>query len=313
MFVIAGEALIDFIAAPDGLYQPVAGGAPFNFARALALQGVTAAYANPLSSDHFGTLLRESLIASGAAALGPTLAQPTSLALVSKSAVGQPSYQFYREGVADRVLTLEQLTRHFNSKTFGFHTGGLTLVPPDHAVITAAQQHARRNGILCTLDVNMRMQVASSMGVSPGDYRDAARAAMAAADIVKVSDEDLQHLGLAAPPLDAARELLSDLCKIVVVTMGASGAWVLTRAQEIFQPAEEVSVVDTVGAGDCFFAGFIASLIHGGAIEALRTAAPAQSILAQALSHATRCAAINITRDGCQPPTWLEVTSMRSP
>ena len=42
MFVIAGEALIDFIAAPDGRYQPVAGGAPFNFARALALQGVTA-------------------------------------------------------------------------------------------------------------------------------------------------------------------------------------------------------------------------------------------------------------------------------
>lgn len=52
MLVIAGGALIDFMAAPDGRYQPVADGAPFNFARALALQGVAASYANPLSSDN---------------------------------------------------------------------------------------------------------------------------------------------------------------------------------------------------------------------------------------------------------------------
>lgn len=313
MFVIVGEALIDFIAAPDGRYQPVAGGAPFNFARALALQGVAAGYANPISSDNFGTRLRESLISAGATALGPRVAQPTSLALVGKSADGQPSYQFYREGVADRALTLKQLAVYFNAQTLGFHSGGLALVPPDHAIVTAAQRHARNQGILCTLDVNMRMQVADSMGVSPREYRDAARAAISAADIVKVSDEDLHHLGFTAPPVDAARALLNDLCKVVVVTMGASGAWGLTAAAEIFQPSEVVSVVDSVGAGDCFFAGLIAALIRDGAIQTLRAAAPSQSILERALGHATRCAAINITRQGCQPPTWVEAASTGSP
>ena len=51
----------------------------------------------------------------------------------------------------------------------------------------------------------MRMQVANCMGVSPREYRDAARAAISAADIVEVSDEDLHHLGFTAPPVDAAR------------------------------------------------------------------------------------------------------------
>ena len=302
MFVVAGEALIDFIATGDGNYRPVAGGAPYNFARALALQGIATGYANPLSNDNFGTLLRASLIASGAAALGPTLPQPTSLALVGKSAAGQPSYQFYRAGVADRALSLAQLTGQFGAQTLGFHSGGLALVPPDHEIISAAQQQARDLGILCTLDVNMRMQVAGSMGVSPRDYRDAARAAIRGADIVKVSDEDLQHLGFTASPVDAARELLDAVGKIVVVTLGAGGAWVVTAEQEIFQPAQVVTVVDTVGAGDCFFAGFIAAMVHDDAIKAT----PTRPVLEQALRHAARCAAINITRDGCQPPTWAD-------
>ena len=308
MFVIAGEALIDFIATDVSSFRPVAGGAPFNFARALALQGVATGYANPLSSDNFGTLLNSSLTSSGAIHLGPIVAQPTSLAIVSKSADGQPSYQFYRDGVADRALALQQLTRYFTSTTLGFHSGGLALVPPDHELIVRAIESACDKGILCTLDVNMRMRVAHSMSVAPNVYRDAARAAMAGADIVKVSDEDLRHLDLTGAPNDSARTLLGENCKLIVLTLGASGAWALSADDEIFLPAEVVTVVDTVGAGDCFFAGFVVSLIHDHEFKTLRRQAPARSILERALRHATRCAAINITREGCQPPTWAEAS-----
>ena len=309
MFVIAGEALIDFIATDVGSFRPVAGGAPFNFARALALQGVATGYANPLSSDHFGTLLNSSLTASGAIHLGPIIAQPTSLAIVSKSADGQPSYQFYREGVADRALSLQHLVGNFSSTTFGFHSGGLALVPPDHALIVHALGSARDKGILCTLDVNMRMRVAHNMSVAPNVYRDAARAAMAGANIVKVSDEDLLHLGFSGAANDTARALLDEVCKVVIVTLGANGAWVLSASQEIFQSAQSVKVVDTVGAGDCFFAGFIASLIRDNALQALRVQVPSAAMFERALQHATRCAAINIAREGCQPPSWAEASS----
>lgn len=307
MFVIAGEALIDFIAASDGRYQPVAGGAPFNFARALALQGIEAGYVNPFSSDGFGTTLGESLASSGAKALGPALAKPTSLALVSKTADGQPRYQFYRDGVADRALTSEQIIARFNEQTIGFHSGGLALVPPDHAVIIKAQQGARERGMLCTVDVNMRPQVASSMDIALADYRDAALAAIRGAHIVKVSDEDLQHLNFSGPPVEAARRLLSDTCKLIVLTLGVSGAWAISKMHTMFHAAEVVKVRDTVGAGDCFFAGFIASLARAGAITALLTDEVDELVLTQALRHASRCAAINITREGCQPPTWDEV------
>lgn len=310
MFAVAGEALIDFIAAADGRYRPLAGGAPFNFSRALALQGVAATYLNPISSDSMGTLLRDTLVASGVHLCGETVVRPTSLALVATSLSGQPSYQFYREGVADRALDLQQIMAQFTSEIRGFHSGGLALVPPDHETILQAQQAAMARGIVCTLDVNMRPRVAESMGLSQPAYVDAARAAIRGAHIVKVSDEDLLHLGFSDAPNAAARSLLSDTCKIIVVTLGEKGAWLLTADNEIFQVAESVDVVDTVGAGDCFFAGFIAALVRNNGFDALPNRMPETATLESALRHGIRCASINITRAGCQPPTWDEVAPM---
>src|SRR3954464_15016380 len=103
-FLIPAEAVIDMVAAPDGTYRPVPGGAPFNFARALALQGIAAQYANPFSRDAFGVLLQQTLQDAGAQHPGVGSNRPTSLALVSTDASGHPHYSFYREGVADRDL-----------------------------------------------------------------------------------------------------------------------------------------------------------------------------------------------------------------
>ena len=133
------------------------------------------------------------------------------------------------------------------------------------------------------------------------------------ADVFRVSDEDLRRLGFTSEPKIAARELLAIGARLVVVTLGASGAWVLSRNHELLQPADYVVVVDTVGAGDCFFAGFIASLARDGAIESLLTDVPIEDLLERALTHATRCAAINISRRGCQPPTWDEVVLRLQP
>jgi len=90
MFIVAGESLIDMVAAADGTFSPVPGGAPYNFARALALQGVPAGYANPFSDDLFGSLLKKTLEESGARHLGAISGKPTSLALVATDEHGQP-------------------------------------------------------------------------------------------------------------------------------------------------------------------------------------------------------------------------------
>ena len=89
---------------PDGSFSPVPGGGPYNFARALALQGIPAGYANPFSEDASALCCRQTLQASGAHHLGQVSSKPTALALVSTDARGQPQYSFYREGVADRTI-----------------------------------------------------------------------------------------------------------------------------------------------------------------------------------------------------------------
>jgi fructokinase len=167
-------------------------------------------------------------------------------------------------------------------------------------------RHCRAHGVLCTVDVNMRPQIAQTLGIGASRYRDAALAVLSAAHVAKVSDEDLHHLGFSGAPQVAARALLHRGCRLVVLTLGAEGAWAISPEEQVFEPAQIVDFVDTVGAGDCFFAGFIASLQHQGALGELRDRAPPGPVLAQALRHAAICAAINISRKGCQPPTWDE-------
>jgi len=306
MFVIAGESLIDLVAGPDGTLSPHEGGAPYNFARALALQGVKAGYANPFSADVFGVLLKRTLLAAGARHLGRTSPRPTSLAVVSTDERGQPSYSFYRDNVADRDLDAAALAEATPPGAVGFHTGGLALVPPDDSAIVEVLRKFRAQGLLCTVDVNMRPQIAQSAGVPLDRYRDAGLAAAAAAHVVKVSDEDLRHLGFSGSPLISARALLERGCRLVVVTLGAEGAWAISADTQVHQRAVPVKVVDLVGAGDCFFAGFIAWLHRKGTLRALLERPPSEEILAPALHHGAICAAIDISRAGCQPPTWDE-------
>lgn len=312
MFIVAGESLIDLVARPDDTYVPVPGGAPYNFARALALQGIAAGYVNPISTDHFGVVLKRTLAASGASHLGRSTDKPTSLALVATTADGQPEYSFYRECVADRDIDLPGVLAAVPADAVGFHTGALALVPPDDATIIGAMRALRSRGALCTVDINMRPQVARSMGVTSARYADAALAAASLAHIAKVSDEDLGHLGFSGSPQVAARALLHRGCRVVVLTLGAEGAWAIGADEQVFQAADRVAPVDTVGAGDCFFAGFVAALHHDGVLLDLPHRLPSRETLAVALRHATACASINISRQGCQPPTWDEALAYRA-
>jgi fructokinase len=309
MFIVAGESLIDLVQGPDGNYSPIPGGAPYNFARALALQGIPAGYVNPFSGDTFGSLLKATLEASGAKHLGRLTDKPTSLALVTTTQSGQPNYSFYRDRVADRDIDAPTLLAATPRDAIGFHTGALALVPPDDSIIVGALREFRARGTLCTVDVNMRPQVAHSMGVPPSRYTEAALAAASAAHVAKVSDEDLRHLGFSGSPQVAARALLHRGCRLVVLTLGADGAWAISADDQVYEPAATVTPVDTVGAGDCFFAGFIAALHHYGTLQDARHRAPPSEILAQAMHHAAVCAAINISRKGCQPPTWDEAVA----
>lgn len=310
MFAAVGEALVDLIEHEDGRYEPCLGGSVCNFTRALALQGQGIRYLNPLSKDTFGARFAQRLQADGVdIGHAPRSPCPTSLAVVSMGPGGVPSYTFHRQHVADRDGTADELIARLPAALRLIHTGGLALVPGDwpktKAVLTAAQLR----GAIVSVDANLRTMV---VGDNPADkvaYLNAVQQAMALAQVVKLSDEDLDALGWGAKGFDAvADHLLSNpMTQLVAFTLGAKGAMLVTRHARVQLPIPAaVTVEDTVGAGDCFQAGLLAWLAEAQQLSAEALSELTQADLEVALRHAMAAAAINVQRKGCQPPGWDE-------
>jgi fructokinase len=303
----AGEALIDLIGRSDGLFDPCMGGSVFNFTRAMARQNIGTLYLNPLSADRFGRQLAQALVADGVQLAHPVpVPQATSLAVVGLTDSGHPDYAFYRQGVADRAVSAEELIRSCQAMpTLEMVCSGcLALAPEDAAIYLPWLQASRQAGKTVVVDANLRPSVMPDMAA----YRRNVLAALQLADVIKASDEDLDHLAIkGASALDKAKNLLASTgAHLVALTLGSQGAALLSRDGRIWHARESVAVqvIDTVGAGDCFLAGLLTAVLlePGLVLERLNEAA-ARRLLSHALSSATLC----VMRRGCVPPTREEV------
>ena len=312
MIATFGEALVDMIEQADGRFAACLGGSVCNFSQALAMQGVPTIYLNPLSHDKFGAQFAELLLKKDVAlAAGICSTCPTSVAIVSLDEQGSPSYVFHRDSVADRDITVGALVASLPSPCSLIHTGGLALVPADLGKILATLGAAAEGGTLVSIDANLRpMAVRRHI-----EYIAGVKRVLQQAHIVKVSDEDLEVLGLGGASLNKVKNVLfeeSDV-QLIAVTHGAAGATLLTRSHSVTIAApEKMEVVDTVGAGDCFHAGLIAYLERAGklaSVNSLRQIEP--SFLQAALQHAIAAASINISRTGCAPATWEHTAAFR--
>ncbi len=311
----AGEALIDLIEDADGRLRPCAGGAVYNLTRALGLQGVGTLYLNPLSQDRFGRLLAEGIAQAGVALAQPQpVHEPTSLAVVGLDAQGKASYSFYREGVADRQVTAKGLMSACENQP-GLRitvTGCLALAAEDSAKYLPWLQAQRAAGRLVVVDANLRPAVVPDMAA----YRASVMAALQQAHLIKVSDDDLDTLGIeGADALIQASALLHQTpAQWLALTLGAGGAVLLARDGQAWHSAESapVTVVDTVGAGDCFLAGLLVAWLqrpamqhHTPADDLRLDAGDAQHLLAHAVASASLC----VMQTGCTPPSLSEVVA----
>ena len=125
---------------------------------------------------------------------------------------------------------------------------------------------------------------------------------MSMSDIVKVSEEDLDWLEPRRPPESVACEWLASGAKIVVITLGSDGARAITDTMDISVPAVAATVVDTVGAGDTFNAGFLAMLRRTGCFSKPALGSIAENDLRAALEFAAEIAARTVGRIGADPP-----------
>lgn len=306
MILCCGEALIDMIPKPteggrDG-FVPHSGGATFNTAIALGRQGVHAGVLTGISRDQFGQQLLQDMAASHVDTSHVVLAdRPTTLAFVHLKG-GHATYTFFDENSAGRMLAVSDLPE-IDAQVTTLYFGGISLVCEPAAGTYAALAETVSADRVIVLDPNIR----------PGFIQDEARyrarldRMIACADIVKVSDEDLNWIYPGPEDLDAkVAKLRAAGPKVVVLTRGADGAsaWAPT-GDNVHMPVQAAQVVDTVGAGDTFNAGVLASLSRDRLLDKSVLQSLDSDALKTALGFGTSVAAIAVSRAGANPP-WLD-------
>lgn len=306
MIVCCGEALIDMLPRnlPDGsdVLLPATGGAVYNTAIALGRLGVETGFFSGMSTDMFGRMLENDLQASGVeTAFCARSARPTTLAFVELTN-GNARYTFYDEHTAGRMLDHDDLPT-FGDDVEALHFGAISLIPEPCGSAYEALMMREASQRVISFDPNIRANfIADEKG-----HRARMRRMIARSDIVKVSDEDLTWIEPDQSAQEAIAGWLADGASIVVVTMGADGARAFYRAGDVQVPGVPVDVVDTVGAGDSFDAGFLAGLKQQNLLSksALRDIGP--EALKEALGLAATVASIVVSRAGANPPWKHEI------
>ncbi|HET6729622.1 MAG TPA: carbohydrate kinase [Jiangellaceae bacterium] len=312
MIVVAGEALVDLVAEEDGRYRAVPGGSPANVAVGLSRLGVRTHMLARLGTGRFGRIIREHLSRNGVGLdLAVDSSEPATLAVVSLDTDGRAAYDFYVDGTADWGWSPAELPVSLPTGTTAFCTGSLAVaLEPGATAITDLMRRTAAAGVSIVLDPNLRPALLGERATAMRRLE----AQIALADVVKVSDEDLAWVAPDENPADVAARLLDLGPKLVVVTLGAAGAFASTlHGARVVVPAHPIEVVDTVGAGDAFTAGLVDALgrydlLGGDARDHLGrcTDATLQAVVARA----ALIAGLTCARRGADPPTAAEVAAV---
>ena len=307
MIVVAGEALIDLVVSPGGQVDARPGGSPYNAARSLARLGAETTFLGRLARDGLGSLLRDRLTGEGATIGVPEpSSRPSTLAVATLDQAGSADYAFYLDGTAGADLDYEALKKALPADAAVLHVGDLGLVmEPIGAAIERLVVNDVPADTLVLLDPNCR----PSAITDDDAYRRRIGVIARRADIVKASTEDLAYLYPGASPEQAARTLLDGGSSLVLVTDGPRPARAFLTDSVLDEAVPNVTVEDTIGAGDAFGGGFLAWwTAHGlGRADLRRANKHRGDLVGQALKAAVAAAALTCTRPGAEPPTLAEV------
>jgi fructokinase len=301
MILCCGEALIDFLPrkGADGadVYQPFNGGSIFNTAIALGRLGAKVSYFGGLSTDFFGDSLVEGFKESHVD-LKPAKIHDlgTTLAFV-KLTGGQARYSFVDSLSAGRMLSKKDLPKLPKSLA-ALHFGSISLIPePCGSTYEALMKREAKARVIC-LDPNIR----PTLITEKRKHMARLNRLIAMADILKISDEDVHWMIGHHDLAKAAKAWLKKGPKIVAITKGGDGVEIYTKAFSFKHEAPKVVVADTVGAGDTFTAGLLATLMSEGHLNKKALGSIRQDDLRHAVDFAARAAAITCTRPGANPP-----------
>ena len=267
--IALGELLIDFACIDsdaDGYPTMAAhpGGAPANFLAALNRFGAKTALLGKVGNDTFGNLLIGTLQKAGIDTKGIIKADDvfTTLAFVTFDASGDRAFSFARKPGADTQIRFEELDLSMIDEAKVFHFGTLSLTDePARSATYQAVAYAKQQGKLITYDPNLRKPLWHDLA----EAKKQIEWGLGKADVVKISDEEVEFLwGL--DPQTGAEKILTDYgVRLVFVTCGANGCWYQNRNACGMMPSlSGIKVIDTTGAGDIFGGSAVWKLLQTG-------------------------------------------------
>ncbi|MCG8707945.1 aminoimidazole riboside kinase [Brenneria sp. 4F2] len=287
---VLGDAVIDLFADDMQRLLPCPGGAPANVAVGIARLHGDSAFIGRVGDEPFGHRLQQVLQQEkvDTTYLHYDAQHRTSIVLVTLNEEGERQFTFMVRPGADLFLEPDDLP-HFSDEEW-LHCCSIALAAePSRSSTLQAMAAVKEAGGWLSFDANLR----DDLWPDRHQMRTCVKQALAMADVVKLSDDELTQIVEIADVEQAMTALCREISpSLLVVTLGKSGAWAGRPGQMIFYPARPVQAVDTTGAGDAFVAGLLAGLSERGA--QWRDGAALPAIIAQAQA----CGALATTSKG---------------
>ena len=264
--IALGELLIDFASkSVDAAGYPTMaanpGGAPGNFLAALNAYGAKTGFLGKVGDDAFGHLLLGTLTQAGIETKGIVVDPEvfTTLAFVTFDDKGDRSFSFARKPGADTQLRWEEVDKTMIDEAKVFHFGTLSLTgEPARTTTQKAVAYAKEQGKLITYDPNLR----KPLWTTEEEAREQILWGLYQADVVKISDEEVEFLWNCTPE-EGADKLLNEYgVSLAMVTLGPKGCYLKTANAVCVAPGPKVSPIDTTGAGDIFGGSAVSRLLE---------------------------------------------------
>jgi fructokinase len=296
MIVVVGESLVDIVEDPLAPRETI-GGSPLNVATTLAGLDVPTLLITEVGDDERGHRIVEAVQASGAELLAaPSPTGRTATATVT-FVDGEPAYDFD----IGWTLAHQELP-----PCDALHVGSLaTVLEPGRDSVLDLVDQAWARDVFVSYDPNVRPPLVSDPVQAWLDVE----ALAGRAQLVKLSDQDVAALHPGADPEDIARSLLEgERTEIVLLTRGGDGAVAFVDDLAVRVPALDVTLVDTVGAGDAFMAATLAVLFEDSAFDSYGAGIPHDDTrLEKLLRAAVEVSGITCSRPGAAAPRRPEL------
>ncbi|HHC4527378.1 aminoimidazole riboside kinase [Klebsiella pneumoniae] len=255
---VLGDAVVDLLPDGEGRLLQCPGGAPANVAVGVARLGGDSGFIGRVGDDPFGRFMRHTLAQEQVDVNYMRLdaAQRTSTVVVDLDSHGERTFTFMVRPSADLFLQPEDLPPFAAGQWL--HVCSIALsAEPSRSTTFAAMEAIKRAGGYVSFDPNIR----SDLWQDPQDLRDCLDRALALADAIKLSEEELAFIS-------GSDDIVSGIARLnarfqptlLLVTQGKAGVQAALRGQVSHFPARPVVAVDTTGAGDAFVAGLLAGL-----------------------------------------------------